>query len=92
MGERRFIEGRSGYVVLTQGTTFRQYEHRVVMEQMIGRELRPEESVHHKNGIKDDNRPENLELWAKKHLGGQRVSDIEDIWSGNIPPYQIGAL
>lgn len=91
MGKREFIERRTGYVVLTRGTTFRQYEHRFVMEEMLGRELRPEESVHHRNGIKSDNRPENLELWATKHSGGQRVHE-QDIWSGNIPEYQFNAL
>ena len=73
--KRRFIESRTGYIVITKGT-WRQYEHRAVMEQRLGRKLRPEESVHHKNGVTDDNRPENLELWSKKHLGGQRVSDL----------------
>lgn len=51
-------------------------EHRIVMENIIGRELRPNENVHHKNGVRHDNRPENLELWAVSHPKGQRVGDL----------------
>jgi HNH endonuclease len=45
------------------------------MEQMIGRKLVNKENAHHKNGIRSDNRPENLELWSKSQPSGQRVED-----------------
>lgn len=51
------------------------FEHVIVMSSMIGRPLHKEETVHHKNGIPYDNRPENLELWASNHPKGQRIED-----------------
>lgn len=50
-------------------------EHRIVMERMIGRPLRKDESVHHKNGVRHDNRERNLELWSRSQPSGQRVED-----------------
>lgn len=73
-GERRTIDYR-GYVNARHKGR-QTFEHRVVMMKLLGRDLLPGENVHHINGVRSDNRPENLELWVTHQPYGQRPADL----------------
>jgi hypothetical protein len=73
--------GDEGYVSVyapnheNAGKAGRIQEHRLIMALTLHRTLIGGEEVHHRNGRRADNRPENLELWIKSQPAGQRVED-----------------
>jgi hypothetical protein len=70
------FHNKKGYIMVYLKDNRRYaFQHVLVMEDHIGRKLFKGENVHHKNGVKDDNRIKNLELWIKPQPTGIRAKD-----------------
>jgi hypothetical protein len=75
----------NGYVLIRVGISHHladvrgyAYEHRLVAEQMLGRQLQPGEQVHHKDENKTNNLPENLEVISHAEHGTRHRNEITD--------------
>lgn len=67
--------GTPGVKLQSRGRSNWMWTHRYVMQTVLGRPLLKTERVHHINGKRNDNRPENLELWKGSHPSGVRAAD-----------------
>lgn len=93
-GQARGIRNLSGRFVTPQGYVRVRIEdvsenggwvleHRYVMGKKLGRKLLPGENVHHIDGNRQNNSPDNLELWVSRQPSGQRPEDLVE-WAEEI--------
>lgn len=68
-----YVKVGRGHPMTTDGWVA---EHRLVAAEVLGRPLQGTEHVHHKTGQRNDNRPENLEVWTQHHPSGVRPDDL----------------
>ncbi len=59
------------------------FQHIFVMSEHLKRPIKKGESIHHINGVRDDNRLENLEIWHRSHPPGQRLNEKIE-WAKNF--------
>lgn len=76
-------DGRGYWNITVNGQRYA--KHRWVMEQILGRPLEADEEVHHKNRIRNDNDPSNLELWTTAQPRGGRVEDLVRFYVERYP-------
>jgi hypothetical protein len=82
----------AGYRRLQGGDPSSTLEHRQVVELVLGRPLEKYENVHHKNGLRADNRIENLEVWVTPQPKGQRPEDLIEWAVEHYPELARAAL
>lgn len=70
------VHHSSGYLMVRVPERGYVFQHVLMMEQAVKRRLFDGENVHHKNGVKDDNRLSNLELWSRPQPSGARALDL----------------
>lgn len=95
IGKKKTVQG---YVVLSDSESKTHpnawecgegiYEHIKVMSDFLGRPLIESEEVHHLNGIRNDNKIGNLELWTRSHPTGIRVEDMYEWAVGIVEQYR----
>jgi hypothetical protein len=89
---RETVIGSGGYRMIRVAPGQYVGEHRLTVEAALGRLLADYENVHHKNGIRTDNRLGNLEVWVKPQPSGQRPEDLAEWVAEHYPELVRAAL